>query len=688
MSNKHRSTGTTRIEPAVRVASPVHVHEDISPSIQILCDAMTEAHVSRARDRPPVFIAGTYETAELAMQLFSDYYTTIQGSPGPVGFDTETSSPFIPRKGTGVSLVQIATKDVCLIFQVYRITEQNTKPERFPPRLKAFLEDKDQILAGVAASGDASELRTSYGVDCSGVVNLEKIAKQKKVLAASLADLDNMFGCPGREVVKTKAILKWNWDSPTLDPKWVWYAAKDAFAGQAIYENMMQDTFKLGYIPYAQQFPFSDEQEADEIAAFLTRTLAKGKQTTMGTVESLITKQYPRFQKMYQPEERVDHSKRFTNLLVKNGFLIVDQDSTTGPSSHAPEAPLTHKQERSIPVSLAGKPFSALATTPAGMAYLSKKFFRGRVVDLSTVMGKVGAAAQDQDGKGLIAELDQEKEDLRLFLRHATMWDRPHKLAALVSMYIGELTSEETQKIVQHEKDKRRMMSQLSISESGDTSTASSSMESGASAGTCSEPTALERSQYPKAEVDRVKATSTWQKFINRMKHKGLLENDRHLVQLAPGVEQRTASLFEKGSMASQQTSQEGDLNSESTPTSTSSSPESTGNQESKKPISKRLSKMDKKRNPKPSSPTPSDGSSSFSGPSAPSSSTEHRKTYHSKPHHTIQPYPRPSFPEKKSRRSRSNQTSPGSTPSPAAASSPTTSWTTKSPQMGSSGVL
>ncbi|KAG0099522.1 hypothetical protein BGZ93_007280 [Podila epicladia] len=530
MNSKHRSAGAARIEPAVRVPSPIHVHEDISPSIQILCDAMSEARINRARDRPPVFVAGTYESAELAMQLFSDYYTTVQGSPGPVGFDTETSSPFIPRKGTGVSLVQIATKDVCLIFQVYRITEQNTKPERFPPRLKAFLEDKDQILAGVAASGDASELRSSYGINCGGVVNLEKIAKQKKVLAASLADLDNMFGCPGREVVKTKAILKWNWDSPTLDPKWIWYAAKDAFAGQAIYENMMQDTFKIGYVPYAQLFPFSDKQETDEIAAFLTRTLAKGKQTTMGTVESLISKQYPRFQKMYQPEERVDYSKRFTKLLVKNGFLIVDQDSTTGSSSYAPDSPLTHKQERNIPVSLAGKPFSAIATTPAGMAYLSKKFFRGRVVDLSTVMGKAGAAAQDQDGQGSIAELDQDQEDLRLFLRHATMWDRPHKLAALVSMYIGELTSEETRRIVQHEKQRR--MSQLSISESVDT-TASDSMDSGASAENDSDPTLLERPQYPKAEVDRVKATTTWQKFINRIDGFSTTEPGR---QLAVGI--------------------------------------------------------------------------------------------------------------------------------------------------------
>lgn len=403
----------------------------------------------------------------------------------------------------------------------------------------------------------------------------------------------------------------------------------------------------------------------------------------MGTVESLITKQYPRFQKMYQPEERVDHSKKFTKLLVKNGFLIVDQDSTTGSPSLAPEAALTNKQERSIPVSLAGKPFSALATTPAGMAYLSKKFFRGRIVDLSTVMGKVGAAAQDQDGKGSVAELDQDQEDLRLFLRHANMWDRPHKLAALISMYIGELTSEETQRIVQHEKDKRRSISQLSISESGDTPTANDIMEI---AGNCPEPTPLERSQYPKAEVDRVKATSTWQKFINRMKHKGLLENDRHLVQLAPGVEQRMTSLFEKGSMTPQQPSQKGDLQSESTSTSTSESSISTGSLESNKPISKRPSKMDKKRNPKPSSPISSDGTSSFAGPSSPSS-MEHRKAYHSKPRHTIQPYPRPSFPEKKkSRGSRSNSTSPASTPSPAA-SSPT-SWTTKSPQMGNSGVM
>lgn len=389
----------------------------------------------------------------------------------------------------------------------------------------------------------------------------------------------------------------------------------------------------------------------------------------MGTVESLITKQYPRFQKMYQPEERVDHSKRFVKLLVKNGFLIVDQDSTTpDSSSQTPEAPLSQKQERNIPVSLAGKPFSALAITPAGMAYLSKKFFRGRVVDLSTVVGKVGAAAREQSDKGSNAENDQDQEDLRLFLRHATMWDRPHKLAALVSMYIGELTSEETQRIVQNEKDKKLRMSQLSLAESGEPLTAGNTTEDGAGAGNSIEPTPLERSQYPKAEIDRVRATSTWQKFINRMKHKGLLVNDRHLVQLAPGVEVRMTGLFEKGPMASQQPSQEGN-------SSASASSISMGNMESKKHIAQRRSKMDKKRNPKLSPPTPLD-SSTFAGPSSPSSSMEHRKTYHSKPHHAIQPYPRP-FPEmKKPRSSRSNPVSPPSTPSPAAASSPTTPQT------------
>ena len=255
------------------------------------------------------------------------------------------------------------------------------------------------------------------------------------------------------------------------------------------------------------------------------------------------------------------------------------------------------------------------------------------------------------------------------------MWDRPHKLAALVSMYIGELTSEETQRIVQNEKDKNRRMSQLSLAEPGEPLTAGNTTEDGTGTGNSTEPTPLERSRYPKAEIDRVMATSTWQKFINRMKHKGLLVNDRHLVQLAPGVEARMTSLFEKGSMASQQPSQEGN-------SSASASSISSGNMESKKHFAQRRSKSDKKRNPKLSPPTPLDGSSTFAGPSSPSSSMEHRKTYHSKPHHTIQPYPRP-FPEmKKPRGSRSNPASTASTPSPTTVSSPTTPRTARSPQL------
>jgi len=251
------------------------VRETISRPVQILCDAMEEAKVTRVRVIPPVFLASTSVQADQAMELFTEYYKTVGNGagPGPVGFDTETTTGFLPRTGSGVSLVQIATQDLCVMFQVYRITNNNKRPELFPRRLKQFLEDPKQLLTGVSASGDARLLKQSYDVNCTGVVNLEDMAKEKKILARSLQQLDSMFGRPGREVIKTRALLGWDWDRETLDPKWVWYAAKDAFAGVAIYENLQRNNFKPGYVPYAQKHPMTEAEQESDLLDFIYRYL-------------------------------------------------------------------------------------------------------------------------------------------------------------------------------------------------------------------------------------------------------------------------------------------------------------------------------------------------------------------------------------------------------------------------------
>ncbi|KAF9356888.1 hypothetical protein BGX34_009712 [Mortierella sp. NVP85] len=400
------------------------VRETISPPVQILCDAMEEAKVTRVRHIPPVFLASTTTQADRAMELFTKYYKTVGNGtgPGPVGFDTETTTGFLPRTGSGVSLVQIATQDVCLMFQVYRITNNNKRPELFPHRLKQFLEDPKQLLTGVAASGDAKLLKQSYGVNCTGVVDLEDVAREKKILARSLQQLDFMFGRPGREVIKTRALLGWDWDRETLDPKWVWYAAKDAFAGVAIYENMQSNSFKPGYVPYAQKHPMTEAEQESGVLDFIYRYLGgKGMRSTVGKLENAIKKGCARIYRIYHPSERAEQVNKHLRKLVVDGRLLLISGKDLS------EATLDQDEEIKIP----GQPLSALLATPEGVAILSP-FFNNRVIDASSLRRR-GSSVPELEH--LDEKDDRDMVDMRLFLENAWIWNRPRSRGIILSMY-------------------------------------------------------------------------------------------------------------------------------------------------------------------------------------------------------------------------------------------------------------
>ena len=136
-------------------------------------------------------------------------------------------------------------------------------------------------IQGSTIQGDAQGLRDSYRIACAGVISLEDMATKRNILARSLADLDAMFGRPGREVIKTKALLGWDWDSTKLDPRWVWYAAKDAFAGLAIYENMLANNIKEGYVPYGELHPMTEREEAADLFDFLVRAMGGNGRVNM-----------------------------------------------------------------------------------------------------------------------------------------------------------------------------------------------------------------------------------------------------------------------------------------------------------------------------------------------------------------------------------------------------------------------
>ncbi|KAF9157982.1 hypothetical protein BGX21_003753 [Mortierella sp. AD011] len=477
---------------------------------------MQEANVTLARDKPPVFLCSTYEQAEAAMELFTEYYKTLKGTPGPVGFDTETTTSFVPRKGKGVSLVQIATQDVCLMFQVFRITKNNTSPDLFPPRLKAFLEDPEQIKAGVASFGDASALKKSYGIECAGIVSLESMAREKEIIARSLASLDAMFGRPGREVVKTKAMLVWNWDKEDLDPKWVWYAAKDAFAGVAIYENMVNNVLKKSYMPYEEQYPMEEREVADDIFEFLTQRMGgKGKRSTLGDVEKFITKEYPRFLKMYHPVERIGPSRKYVKMLLEGGRMRLIGGKK--PNSFLADSDI---------IELPGRSLSSMLTTSEGIDIISP-YFNGKKLDPSTLSVK-GISPFDKE----FVAADQDLADMKLFLELSWVWDQPKRKSALYGIYWSSRLNAEKRKILQAAIDKE-------TEEKGQENAIEKEIEEKGQENSIDAERSLDRRLLPKATLDRHEASQYWEPFMERLIQHGVVRERRGNIEMNPSIEEQ-----------------------------------------------------------------------------------------------------------------------------------------------------
>ncbi|KAF9339258.1 hypothetical protein BGZ91_006545 [Linnemannia elongata] len=416
----------TSTPPGFDDGTTMSANETLSDQVQILCEAFAEANIRRVRQYPPVFLIGTYEHAELAMQIFTEYYELTTQGLGHVGFDTETEchwgNPAAQRDE--VSIIQMASQDVCLLFQINRIVNVARSP--FPPRLKEFLEDPTHLKLGVGARRDAKDLDRIFKINCDGVVDLEVMALEKNVLERSLQDLDEKYGRPGREVLKTHAMLRWKWNAEELQPQWVWYAAKDAFAGIAIYENMMADRVKDTFKPYEERFPMTDNELKKDIMTFLERAMGgKGRQTTLGAVETTLQKGYGRFQKMYQPKERNAQVKELVRQLITDNRL-----------TRLAQTPLTAANKDDVLI-ITGERLERVLRTQEAIDVL-RPYFNNSPVYIHSLSSKgitLPKALDNSDG----SVVDEDYEDLRLFVELGSMWQQPRKLNGMTSSFLFEL---------------------------------------------------------------------------------------------------------------------------------------------------------------------------------------------------------------------------------------------------------
>lgn len=287
-----------------------------------LIDLLDRSEIPKVRLNPPVY---QISNKHYASRCFDILKKCTSWHSGYVGFDTETTV-HRQRNHKLVSMIQIATRDLCFLFQVYRITQGNCK--EFPPILRQFLSNPDILKVGVNATHDAEWLKKSYDIQCQGIVNLEDIAKEKGYSAGSLSELTLMFGDPGLVLEKNKKkILKWNFDAAILDPELILYASTDAFAGIQVYENILEDRMNLDYLNYESMNPMSREEEEEEIYELLLSSYPKGKAHKVNIFVSLLENKYGRWIKT-KPKKLDRHNEvnKTIEKFIKDGRLIVVEE--------------------------------------------------------------------------------------------------------------------------------------------------------------------------------------------------------------------------------------------------------------------------------------------------------------------------------------------------------------------------
>ncbi len=140
-----------------------------------------------------------------------------------IGFDTETRPSFVKGIQHKVSLLQLATNDICFLFRLHLIG--------MPKELVDLLQNKKILKVGVAIDNDKLSLRKLKVSKLDGFIDLQKIVGQFGIQDISLQKMYAILF--GKKISKSQRLS--NWESPTLTKEQQEYAAIDAWASLEMY---------------------------------------------------------------------------------------------------------------------------------------------------------------------------------------------------------------------------------------------------------------------------------------------------------------------------------------------------------------------------------------------------------------------------------------------------------------------
>ena len=143
-----------------------------------------------------------------------------------IGIDTETKPAFQKGITHKVSLLQIATSEVCFLFRLNQI--KNPRP------LLTFLENENIKKIGLSLKDDIAALQKIAAFTPRNFIELQTLVKQLGTQDMSLQKIyANLF-----EKKISKSARLSNWEIDILTPAHKQYAALDAFACLKIYHEV------------------------------------------------------------------------------------------------------------------------------------------------------------------------------------------------------------------------------------------------------------------------------------------------------------------------------------------------------------------------------------------------------------------------------------------------------------------
>ena len=159
------------------------------------------------------------------LKTFSAVFPRLLGKD-LLGFDTETKPTFKKGRRNNVSLIQLSTEDLAVLFRINRIG--------LPGELIDLLSDPAVTKAGVAIHDDIRFLKSVKKFSPEGFIDLQSFVKEYGIESSGLKKITAIV--LGFRISKRQQVT--DWEAEKLSDAQQIYAATDAWVCHQIYRTL------------------------------------------------------------------------------------------------------------------------------------------------------------------------------------------------------------------------------------------------------------------------------------------------------------------------------------------------------------------------------------------------------------------------------------------------------------------